>query len=132
MRTTMKKKTTMSKSARRCGAILPLVLMGIVLAASSALVAPAGAAESGKVVNINTATGEQLALLPRVGASVAQRIIDFRDKNGRFKTLEDLMLVRGIGEKTYELIEPHVTLTGDTTLADKVRVSETESDRDSS
>ena len=112
--------------------MLPLLLVGIVLTAGSVLVAPVGAAEGAKVVNINTASAEQLALLPRVGASVAQRIIDFRDKNGRFKTLEDLMLVRGIGEKTYELIEPHVTLTGDTTLAEKVRVSDATSDRDSS
>jgi competence protein ComEA len=78
------------------------------------------AAEGGSVVNINAASIEELALLPRVGESVAQRIVDFRDKNGRFKNVEDLMLVRGIGEKTFELIKPHVSLTGETTLREKV------------
>ena len=66
------------------------------------------------------ASAEQLSLLPRVGAVVAQRIVDFRDKNGRFKSLEDLMLVQGVGEKTFELIRPHITLSGETTLTEKV------------
>jgi len=74
-----------------------------------------------EAVNINTATVEQLTLLPRVGSVVAQRIVDFRDKNGRFKSLEDLMLVQGIGEKTFELIRPHITITGETTLTEKVK-----------
>lgn len=116
---------------RQKKAMFPFVLTAIALAATAVLTVPAGAAEGGAVVNINTASAEQLALLPRVGASVAERIIDFRDKNGRFKTLEDLMLVRGIGEKTYELIEPHVTLTGDTTLKDKVRISKSDAGQDS-
>jgi competence ComEA-like helix-hairpin-helix protein len=74
-----------------------------------------------KAVNINTASVEQLSLLPRVGSVVAQRIVDFRDKNGRFKTLEELMLVQGVGEKTFELIRPHITLAGETTLTEKVK-----------
>jgi competence protein ComEA len=74
----------------------------------------------GKTVNINTASVEQLTLLPRVGAVVAQRIVEFRDKNGRFKSLEDLMLVQGIGEKTFELIRPHISLSGETTLSEKI------------
>lgn len=72
-------------------------------------------------VNINTASIDQLTLLPRIGAVVAQRIVDFRDKNGRFKSLEDLMLVQGVGEKTFELIRPHITITGETTLTEKVK-----------
>ena len=74
-----------------------------------------------KAVNINTASVEQLTLLPRVGSVVAQRIVDFREKNGRFKSLEDLMLVQGVGEKTFELIRPHITLTGETTLTEKIK-----------
>jgi competence protein ComEA len=73
------------------------------------------------VVNINTANSEQLSLLPRVGPTVAQRIVDFRQENGRFQSLEDLMLVRGIGEKTFELIKPYITLDGQTSLKEKVR-----------
>ena len=93
-----------------------LLLVVLTLSAAGSL-----AAEASGVVNINTADSEQLSLLPRVGPTVAQRIVDFRQENGRFQTLEDLMLVRGIGEKTFELIKPHITLEGQTSLKDKVR-----------
>jgi competence protein ComEA len=83
---------------------------------------PAAAAGSTGVVNINSASSEQLQLLPRIGPSVAERVIAFRKENGQFKSAEDLMLVTGIGEKTFALIKPHVALSGDTTLAEKVRV----------
>jgi competence protein ComEA len=82
---------------------------------------PAGVQAQEKTVNINTASVEQLSLLPRVGAVVAQRIVDFRDKNGRFKSLEDLMLVQGVGEKTFELIRPHISLSGETTVTEKIQ-----------
>ena len=75
----------------------------------------------GKAVNINTASVEQLSLLPRVGSVVAQRIVDFRDQNGSFKSLEDLMFVQGVGEKTFELIRPHITLSGETTVTEKIK-----------
>ncbi len=93
-----------------------LLLVVLTLSAAGSL-----AAEASGVVNINTADSGQLSLLPRVGPTVAQRIVDFRQENGRFQTLEDLMLVRGIGEKTFELIKPHITLEGQTSLKDKVR-----------
>ena len=80
----------------------------------------AAAAAEGKV-NINEASAEQLALLPRVGPAVAQRIIDFREQNGSFESITDLMLVRGIGEKTFEGLEPYLALSGETTLSEKVR-----------
>ena len=82
----------------------------------------AAAAAEGKV-NINQAGVEQLALLPRVGPAVAQRIIDFREENGDFKSVEDLMMVRGIGEKTFERLAPYVSLSGETTLTEKVRTN---------
>ena len=87
-----------------------------------ALAAGPAAAAGGKV-NVNSAGTDDLALLPRVGPSVAQRIVDFRDENGPFETVEDLMLVRGIGEKTFALLEPYVTTSGDTTLTEKVKVT---------
>jgi competence protein ComEA len=89
---------------------------------------PQLAASEQGVVNINTAGVEQLSLLPRVGSVVAQRIVDFRKENGSFKALEDLMLVRGIGEKTFQLIKPYITLSGETTLAEKVRSTKSDSE----
>ena len=76
-----------------------------------------------KVVNINSADASQLAMLPRVGPSVAGRIVDYRKQNGAFKKTEDLMLVQGIGEKTFELIKPYVATAGETTLREKVKGS---------
>ena len=84
---------------------------------------PAQAAEARRVVNVNSADAAQLALLPRVGPSVAQRIIDFRKENGPFKSPEDLMLVPGIGEKTFQLLKPYVAVSGETTLKEKVKAS---------
>jgi competence ComEA-like helix-hairpin-helix protein len=71
-------------------------------------------------VNINSASVEQLSLLPRIGPSVAQRIVDFRKENGPFKSVDDLMLVRGIGEKSLAGIRAYLSTSGETTLKTKV------------
>ena len=99
-----------------------LTLFGILLATLPAAAAPAAPAAEGRgIVNINTAEAAQLALLPRVGPSVAGRIVEFRKQNGPFKTTDDLLLVRGIGERTYALIKPYVATAGETTLTSKVK-----------
>lgn len=61
-------------------------------------------------ININTAGTAQLIQLPRVGEKIAQRIIDFRKKNGNFKRIQDIMKVRGIGLKTYKKFEKMITV----------------------
>ena len=63
-------------------------------------------------ININTATAEMLQLLPDIGPSRAQAIIDYRTNNSEFKALTDLLLVDGIGEKILEKITPYITLGG--------------------
>jgi competence protein ComEA len=88
---------------------------------------PAWGAADSKVVNVNNASASQLALLPRVGPSVAERIVDYRKQNGPFKKLEDLMLVQGIGEKTFQLLKPYVAISGETTLKEKVKGSRSSS-----
>ena len=107
----------MNRSKRLIGSV---ILAGLVLAAL-----PTFAAEARRVVNVNTADASQLALLPRVGPSVAQKIIDFRKENGPFKSAEDLMLVQGIGEKTYQLLKPYLAVSGETTLKEKVKAGKT-------
>ena len=102
-----------------------LILVGLVLASMASLPTAVFAAGEGKKVNINTADASQLALLPRVGPSVAQRVIEFRKENGPFKSPEDLMLVQGIGEKTWQLLKPYVATSGETTLKEKVKTSKT-------
>lgn len=69
----------------------------------------AGGPGGGKV-NINTATASQLEELPGIGPSLAQRIVDYRDKHGPFRTPRDLMKVQGIGEKKFAALEEYVTV----------------------
>jgi len=70
-------------------------------------------------INLNTATEEQLMLLPTVGPSKAERIVTWRKKNGGFKRTADLRRVKGFGYKTFKRLEPYLDITGDTTLAVK-------------
>ena len=96
--------------------ITRLAALAVVLIVASTSVASAAP----EVVNVNTASAEQLQMLPRVGPAVAERIIEFRQTNGEFKALEEVMLVRGVGEKTFDLIKPYLTLEGQTTLEENI------------
>ena len=72
---------------------------------------PAAKATAASPVNLNTATQAQLETLPGVGAKAAQRILEYRQKNGSFKKVEDLMNVKGIGEKAFLKLKPLLTVT---------------------
>jgi comEA protein len=65
-------------------------------------------------ININTAPASELETLPRIGPKVAQRIIDFRTKNGNFKKVEEIMKIQGIGEKIFAQIKELITVGAET------------------
>ncbi|HSS49096.1 MAG TPA: helix-hairpin-helix domain-containing protein [Thermoanaerobaculia bacterium] len=111
------------KHVYRTVAGLAIALLCIPAAVQAQAAKPEAPKEVTKKVNINSADSSQLSMLPRVGPSVADRIVDYRKDNGPFKKPEDLMLVQGIGEKTFQLIKPYVATSGDTTLKEKVSSS---------
>jgi competence protein ComEA len=98
--------------------VLSLVAATALVAANGATLAaqtktpPAAAAKpaSTAVVNINTASATEIATLPGVGAKMAARIIEYRQKNGPFKKVEELMNVRGIGEKNFLKLKPQLAV----------------------
>jgi competence protein ComEA len=83
----------------------------VVSARQSQAAAPAQAEKPSATVNINTASSAEFESLPGIGPKLAQRIIEYREKNGGFKKLEDLMNVQGIGEKNFLKLKSHLSLT---------------------
>jgi comEA protein len=93
-----------------------LLTLLVILAMAAVSTVSLGAAEKqaggagDKLVNINTADAGQLVNLPQVGPKMAQRILDFRKSNGNFKRVQDLMKVKGIGEKIFAKLQPLITI----------------------
>lgn len=73
--------------------------------------APKSASSAGAPLNLNAATVAQLEALPGIGKATAERIVEYRQKNGGFKKAEDLMNIQGIGEKSFLKLKPLVTVS---------------------
>ncbi len=92
-------------------ALLVLGLGGMAVAAQDGSRQPAAKTAAAAPVNLNTATMAQLETLPGIGPATAQRIVDYRQQNGGFKKIEELMNVRGIGEASFLKLKSLVSLT---------------------
>ena len=87
------------------------VLVAIVAAAggnSPAATNPA-VKEKAELVDINSASAADLEKVPGIGPSLARRIVEFRDKNGPYSTVEDLLKIQGIGEKSLSHFREYLT-----------------------
>jgi len=91
------------------GAVAFTVLMAAAGVAARGQAAPESKSAQMQV-NLNVATSADLEKLPGIGPALAARIIDYRQKQGGFKKIEDLMNVRGIGEKNFLKLKPLVTV----------------------
>jgi competence protein ComEA len=102
-----------------CGALL-IATPNTARAQEPAAPAPAAAsAAKPAAMNLNTATIEQLETLPGIGRKVAERILEYRTKSGGFKKIEELMNVKGIGEKSFLKLKPMVVVPPPKTDKDK-------------
>jgi len=70
---------------------------------------PQTSGDGAERININTASLEELDSLPGIGPTIAQRIVDYRDENGPFQTIEDIMNVSGVGPSTFDNIKDLIT-----------------------
>lgn len=87
------------------------VLCGVLLffATSVPLIASQG------VVNVNTATKEELMMLPGVGEKTATAIVDYRKANGQFKSIDEMRKIKGISKKKLDKLRPNLALAGQNT-----------------
>ena len=63
-----------------------------------------------KIISLNSASEQDLALLPGIGPALAKRIVDYRQRNGAFTSIEQIMDVSGIGESKFEQLKPRISL----------------------
>ena len=80
-----------------CAAMVPAALEA----------APANESAPPVRVDLNQASADELTVVPGIGQAMARRIVEFREANGPFKRIEDLMKVRGIGEKSFQKLKPY-------------------------
>jgi competence protein ComEA len=99
-----------SRSQLVTALVLVFALAGVAPAAASPAAAPKAGASEARPVDINTADTAALESVPGIGKSLSQRIIAFREKNGPFQSVDDLLKVQGVGEKSIQKLRPYLTV----------------------
>lgn len=108
-------KRTPGKSSTTAGmlAAIGLAMIAVIHGASVSAAPPtrvAATETAAAPVDINRAGEAELTTIPGIGPATAKRIVEFRSSNGPFASVDDLLKVRGIGEKSLEKLRPHVTI----------------------
>jgi len=94
------------------GVVVLMLMIGFVCQTSVCF----SAVEIEGKVNINTATEDQIALLPGIGPKLATEVVNYRTNSGNFKAIEDIKKVSGVGDKKFEKIKNFIAVEGDTTV----------------
>jgi comEA protein len=97
------------KSVRAKIACVLVMCLSLALSSVSVLAQKSGPAVTEKV-NLNTATVEQLRTLPGIGPAMAKLIVEHRTKAGKFTRIEEIMNIKGIGEKKFQKIKDRLTV----------------------
>jgi len=97
------------KSPKTRIACVLVMCLGLVFSSVSVMAQKSAPAATEKI-NINSATAEQLESLPGIGPSMAKGIIEHRNKVGKFNRIEEIMNVKGIGEKKFQKIKERLTV----------------------
>jgi competence protein ComEA len=87
-----------------------LLCLGIALAPATMLAQQTAKSPAVEKVNLNTANAEQLQTLPGVGPAMAKSIIEYRSKAGKFGKIEDILNVKGMGEKKFQKIKDRLVV----------------------
>jgi competence protein ComEA len=95
---------------RSLAATVLTAALALAAAPVAALAAGVDAKQEIAAVDVNNATVEELMAVPGIGQVIAQRIVEFREKNGPFKAVDDLLKVQGIGEKSLAKIRDHLSV----------------------
>jgi competence protein ComEA len=106
------------KSFSRSTAVAVAVLVCGILFAGEAMAAAKGKPAPASKVNLNQATAQQLTVLPGVGPKLAERIVEYRQKSGGFHSTQEVMNVKGLGEKGLARIQAYIVVSAETAKAD--------------
>ena len=99
------------RAKRSVAGLFALTLLALAMTGPPAVALPQTAKPApspSAPLDINTATAEELQALPGIGTAMANRIVAFRDEHGAFRRVEDLMRVKGIGEKSFKKLRPAI------------------------
>jgi competence protein ComEA len=99
-----------SQIATALMSVLVLVGASVAPVAAAPPAAPKASASEARPVDLNSADSAALESIPGIGKSLSQRILAFREKNGPFQSVDDLLKVQGIGEKSIQKLRPYLTV----------------------